>query len=152
MAIFNRYSKSGLWLLFLTTAFPIHLWTIILVLRDFAWVTERTNAWDAVGVAAYGMVFAFIESLFVFIIVVLLGLLLPKQWDERKRLSFLGLLIFTVVGNHGTAVFPIRFRNSCANYPILCCLQPPVETAVCKLSGTCVHNIDSASPSFYQKR
>ena len=96
MAIFKRYSKSGLWLLFLTTAFPIHLWTIILVLRDFAWVTERTNAWDAVGVAAYGMVFAFIESLFVLIIVVLLGLLLPKQWDERKRISFLGLLLFTV--------------------------------------------------------
>ena len=96
MAIFKRYSKSGLWLLFLTTAFPIHLWTIILALRDFSWVAERTNAWDAVGVAAYGMVFAFIESVFVFIIVVLLGFLLPKQWDERKRLAFLSLLVFIV--------------------------------------------------------
>jgi hypothetical protein len=80
----------------LTTAFPIHLWTIILVLRDFSWVAERTNAWDAVGVAAYGMVFAFIESVFVSIIVVLLGFLLPKQWEEKKRLAFLGLLIFIV--------------------------------------------------------
>lgn len=96
MAIFKRYSKSGLWLLFLTTAFPIHLWTIILFLRDFSWIAERTNAWDAVGVAAYGMVFAFIESVFVFIIVVLLGFLLPKQWDERKRLAFLSLLVFIV--------------------------------------------------------
>ena len=96
MAIFKRYSKSGLWLLFLTTAFPIHLWTIILVLRDFAWVAERTNAWDAVGVAAYGMVFAFIESLFVFAVVVLLGFLLSIQRDEGWRVAFLGLLIFIV--------------------------------------------------------
>ena len=96
MAIFKRYSKSGLWLLFLTTAFPIHLWTIILVLRDFSWVSERTNAWDAVGVAAYGMVFAFVESVIVFAVIVLLGFLLPLQWEENKRLSFLSLLIFIV--------------------------------------------------------
>ena len=96
MAIFNRYSRSGLWLLFLSTAFPIHLWTIILVLRDFSWVAERTNAWDAVGVAAYGMMFAFVESVFAFAIVVLVGFVLPKQWDEKKRISFLGLLVFLV--------------------------------------------------------
>lgn len=96
MAIFNRYSRSGLWLLFLTTAFPIHLWTIILVLRDFSWVAERTNAWDAVGVAAYGMLFAFIECVFVFAIVVLVGFVLPKQWGEKKRIAFLSLLVFLV--------------------------------------------------------
>ena len=96
MAIFNRYSRSGLWLLFLTAAFPIHLWTIILVIRDFSWVAERTNTWDAVGVAAYGLLFAFVESVFVFAIVVLLGFMLPKQWDETKRIACLSLLIFIV--------------------------------------------------------
>lgn len=96
MAIFNRYSRSGLWLLFLSIAFPIHLWTIILVFRDFSWVAERTNAWDAVGVAAYGMIFAFIESVFVFAIIVLVGFVLPKQWDENKRIAFLSLLVFLV--------------------------------------------------------
>jgi hypothetical protein len=96
LAIFNRYSKSGLWLLFLTTAFPIHLWTIILVLRDYSWVAERTNAWDAVGVAAYGMMFAFFESVFAFAIVTLVGFALPKQWDEKRRIAFLSLLVFLV--------------------------------------------------------
>lgn len=96
MAIFNRYSRSGLWLLFLSTAFPIHLWTIILVLRDFSWVAERTNAWDAVGVAAYGMIFAFIETVFVFAIIVLVGFFLPKQWEENKRIAFLSMLVFLV--------------------------------------------------------
>ena len=96
MAIFNRYSRSGLWLLFLSTAFPIHLWTIILVLRDFSWVAERTNAWDAVGVAAYGMIFAFIETIFVFAIIVLVGFFLPKQWEENKRIAFLSMIVFLV--------------------------------------------------------
>jgi len=77
-------------------AFPIHLWTIVLVLRDFSWVTERTNSWDAVGVAAYGMVFAFFESVVITIIVALLGYLLPKQWSENKRIALLGLLFFVV--------------------------------------------------------
>lgn len=96
MVIFNRYSWRGLWLLFLVTAFPIHLWTIILGLRDFSWVAERTNAWDAVGVVAYGMVFAFFESVIVFALVAVLGFLLPKQWKEDKRIAFMSLLILVV--------------------------------------------------------
>ena len=68
----------------------------MLVLRDFSWVTERTNAWDAVGVAAYGMVFAFFESVVITIIVALLGYFLPKQWNENKRIALLGLLFFVV--------------------------------------------------------
>ena len=83
-------------MLFLTVAFPIHLWTIILIFRDFSWIAERTNAWDAVGVAAYGLVFAFVESLFAFVIVVLFGFILPMQWEENKRIAFLSLLVFIV--------------------------------------------------------
>ena len=88
----ERYSKQELWSLFLTCAFPLHLWTLILAFRDISWVTERTNAWDAVGVASYGMVFAFVESLLVFVVVALLGLLLPKHWESNRRLAFLSLL------------------------------------------------------------
>jgi len=89
-----RYSKQDLWSLFLVTAFPIHVWTIILVLRDWSWVSERTNAWDAVGVASYGLFFAFIESVVVFPILVLLGLLIPGKWQEDKRLALLAVLYF----------------------------------------------------------
>jgi len=64
-----------------------------LVFRDISWLTERTNAWDAIGVASYGMVFAFIESVVIFLVVALLGLLMPKQWEYDRRIAFLGLLI-----------------------------------------------------------
>ena len=89
----QRYSKQGLWSLFLICAFPLHFWTLIMVFRDISWLTERTNAWDAIGVASYGMIFAFAESIVVFLVVVLLGLLTPKNWKDDQRIAFLALLI-----------------------------------------------------------
>ena len=74
-------------------AFPLHLWTIILAFRDFSWVTERTNAWDAVGVASYGLVFAFIESLVVFLAAILLGFLVSRKWSEDRRIALLSVLV-----------------------------------------------------------
>ena len=91
--ITQRYSRQGLWSLFLTCAFPLHFWTLILVFRDISWLTDRTNAWDSIGVASYGMIFAFTESLLIFLVAALLGFLTPKHWETDRRIAFLGLLI-----------------------------------------------------------
>jgi len=88
-----RYSRQGLWSLFLVCAFPLHVWTIILAFRDFSWVAERTQPWDALGVLAYALVFAFVESLVVFLAAILLGFLLPRRWEEGKRISLLSILV-----------------------------------------------------------
>jgi hypothetical protein len=90
----KRYSKQGLWALFLVCAFPLHVWTIILAFRDFSWVSERTNSWDAIGVVSYGLVFAFIESVLVFLAALLLGFLISKKWNEDRRLTLVGILVF----------------------------------------------------------
>lgn len=89
----KRYSRQGLWLLFLMCAFPLHVWTIILAFRDFSWVTERSNAWDAIGVISYGMVFALIESLVVFLVAILLGFLVSRHWEEGRRIALLSVLV-----------------------------------------------------------
>lgn len=89
----KRYSKKGLWSLFLISAFPLHIWTLVLALRDFSWVSVRTNSWDAIGVISYGLLFALIESIFVFLLAVLLGFLISKKWDETRRNSLLGMLV-----------------------------------------------------------
>jgi hypothetical protein len=89
----SYYTRSGLWSLFLICAFPIHLWTIILALRDFSWVAERTNTWDAVGEVSYGLVFAFLESAVIFLAVALLGFLIPRRWDGRRRIALLSVLV-----------------------------------------------------------
>lgn len=88
----QRYSKQGLWSLFLMCAFPLHFWTLILVFRDIQWMTERTNFWDALGVASYAMVFAFLESLLLFLILTLLGFLIPTQWTRETRIALLAVL------------------------------------------------------------
>ena len=91
--IMSQYSRQGLWTLFLMCAFPLHFWTLLLAFRDISWVSERTNIWDAIGVVSYGLFFAFLESVAIFVIVALLGLLLPKKWDLNRRISLLAFLI-----------------------------------------------------------
>jgi hypothetical protein len=87
------YTRQGLWSLFLMCAFPIHFWTLILAFRDFSWLIDRSNLWDAVGVASYGMIFAFAESLIVFLIAIILGLLVSKYWDPPHRTALLSSLV-----------------------------------------------------------
>lgn len=94
-SITNRYTKQGLWSLFLMCVFPFHLWTLILVFRDMSWIIKRTNVWDAIGNGSYAMIYAFIESLVIFCVLALLGLITPKQWDVNKRVAFMTVLLFT---------------------------------------------------------
>ena len=89
----QRYSRQGLRSLFLTCAFPLHFWALLMAFRDISWVAERTNLWDGVGVLAYGVVFALVESIVIFLVVAMLGLFTPAQWPSDRRVAFLGLLI-----------------------------------------------------------
>jgi hypothetical protein len=73
-------------------AFPLHVWTLILAFRDLSWLTERTNAWDAMGVMSYGLILALFESLVVFAVFLLLGLLVPRRWAEDRRIALLSIL------------------------------------------------------------
>jgi hypothetical protein len=91
--ITRRYTRLGLWSLFVICAFPQHVWAFVLALRDVSWVAERTNAWDAVGVVSYGLVFALVESLILFGVMVLLGYLVSGSWDADRRVSLLAVLV-----------------------------------------------------------
>jgi len=85
------YSKQDLRSLFLMCSFPLHFWTLLLTFRDTSWLIERSNLWDAIGVASYGLVFAFVESLLVFLIVAILGFIIPKHW-QSQRVALLSIL------------------------------------------------------------
>jgi len=87
----GRYTRQGLWSLFLMCALPLHAWTLILAFRDMGWLTERTNAWDAIGVLSYGLLLALIESALVFLAAALLGLLVPRRWEPERRIALLGV-------------------------------------------------------------
>jgi hypothetical protein len=70
-------------------------------------VAERTNMWDAIGVASYGLVFAFIESVVFFIAITLLGLGIPTTWQEDRRVALLCVLalLMTLWAIEGQAYF-----------------------------------------------
>jgi hypothetical protein len=87
------FSPPELWTLFLMAAFPTHVWTIVLILQDFSWIAERNNNWDALSVGAYGLVVAFIESLFVFALALVVSFLIPRKWEGKKRVAILTSLV-----------------------------------------------------------
>ena len=94
--ILGRYTRQGLWSLFLMCALPLHAWTLVLAFRDLSWLTDRTNSWDAIGVLCYGLLFAFVESVLVFLISALLGLITPRRWDSRRRVGFMSALVLVL--------------------------------------------------------
>jgi hypothetical protein len=94
--IVGRYTRQGLWSLFLMCALPLHAWTLILAFRDLSWLTDRTNAWDAVGVLCYGLLFAFLESVLVFVVASLLGFLTPPRWEPKRRIAVLSILVLVM--------------------------------------------------------
>ena len=73
-------------------AFPLHVWALLLSFRDVSWLSARTNLSDAIGVISYGMVFAFVETIFVFLIALLLGMFISSKWESQKRIALLGSL------------------------------------------------------------
>lgn len=115
MATFNAtlrfYSRQGLWSLFLMSALPLHIWTFILTFNDFSWVTERTDSWDAVGVMAYGLIFALVESVVIFFAFAILGLLISKKWGGKRRIALLSILV-TIVSLWAIAGHIYFFRES----------------------------------------
>lgn len=119
---FFPYTRRGLWKLFLAAVFPVHLWAIIIMLADVGWVAERTNAWDAVGYSAYVLGIALVESLALFIAIALLGLLLPRQWSQERKLAVLGgylLVIFLAIVVNQLNFFPIDSFTSWTQDQIL---------------------------------
>ena len=77
-------------------ALPLHAWTLILAFRDLSWLTDRTNAWDAVGVLCYGLLFAFLESVVVFLVASLLGFLTPPRWEPKRRIAVLSIVVLVM--------------------------------------------------------
>lgn len=84
--------------LFLVFAFPFHVWYFLMAFRDFQWVAERTELWDAVGLVAYALAFALVETIGFFLGMLLLGLLLSTKWQDDQRLVLIATLGMIIAG------------------------------------------------------
>ncbi len=80
-------SSQDLRLVFGGCAFVIHIWAIINLLDELpAWVM-RLTAYELMGAISYPLVFALLESLFVWAALIVLSMLLPKNWMRNHFLA-----------------------------------------------------------------
>ena len=63
---------------------------------DVEWVAERTTFGDAIGFIGYDLLFALIECLIAWVFLLLLNLLIPRQWDRQIRFPLLGSIILVI--------------------------------------------------------
>jgi len=86
------YPLKSVYHIFLLSAFPFHLWALLMIFRDFEWVAVRTNLWDAIGLASYALTFALIETVFFLFFLLLFGLLVPLKWETNLRIILIGTI------------------------------------------------------------
>jgi hypothetical protein len=88
-------STRDLVLVFSICAFPIYVWSILNMLHKVpAWV-KAFSIWDVIGIIAYTQAFTLIETLIVFLGLVLLGAVLPAKFLRDKFVAKAGILILS---------------------------------------------------------
>jgi hypothetical protein len=89
-------NRENLLLAFLVVLFPVHVWAIVnIFFKVPGWIVQM-SMWDVAGTAAYPLAFALLESVIVFIPVVILGLILPASLRGDKFLPLITALVLLV--------------------------------------------------------
>jgi hypothetical protein len=76
--------------------FPIHIWVTIVYLYNFPSLILKANIWQILGVLAYALVFAFIESLLLFGFLALAAAVFPRRLF-RERFVYLGTFLALLI-------------------------------------------------------
>lgn len=96
MAIFkNRFpTKQNIYYLLLACVFPIHVWSLINVMREIpAWVLRLSIA-EMFGVIAYAQLYALIDTLLIFLPLLLLSTILPASWFRNQFVAVGTAVVF----------------------------------------------------------
>ena len=106
MATFKqRFTIQGLTQIFVYCAFPVHVWALINMFRDIpSWLLYMPSG-EVLASVAYTLSFAFIETLVVLLIVLFIGMLIPKRWVVEKYLPLASALLAVL------AVMAIVFQH-----------------------------------------
>lgn len=72
---------------------PVFIWSIINMLKEIpAWIL-RMSTWDLVGAISYTQAFALIESIIVFLLILVLALILPERFFRNKFLTLTAMIV-----------------------------------------------------------
>lgn len=81
MSVRFGYTKNQAWKLFLVCAAPAHLWTIFSIINEAELISKR-NWWYYGGYSGYLLSITLIDSILLFLFVVLISFLFPKKWED----------------------------------------------------------------------
>lgn len=85
--------------IFAICAFPIHVWTVVTMFYQLGgWIIYRDIV-ELLSLISYLLLFAFVETLFIFIPIILLALILPKKIIKDNIIPLsLSVVIVAVLG------------------------------------------------------
>lgn len=96
MAIFRKRlpARRDVLLLFACCAVPVYSWTIVFFFRRLQGWLLYLKPWDIVGVFAYAQLSAFLESLVLLCVCIVLSLILPAQLFRRGFVAQGSVMVF----------------------------------------------------------
>lgn len=92
----QRFQKQYLIKIFLICSFPLHLWTIFLILRDFDWISKRSSIWGAISAGSYAMIYTLLDTLIFFVLINIMSLLIPWNFQKDKTFALTSLIALII--------------------------------------------------------
>ena len=89
MLNYGRLTKNGMKQLFLVCVAFIHFWAVLRFLDQLDWLQDL-GLWQMVGFFSYMVLLASLEAVLVWVLLMGIGILLPKSWTEDQIVLFLG--------------------------------------------------------------
>lgn len=99
MDIFKRRppNRAQLLAIVIICAIPIHIWSIIYVLREVpAWIL-RSTLWDTVGIIAYTQAFALLETAALVLLIATVAFLMPLALSRERLVGKVAIVFLIVV-------------------------------------------------------
>jgi len=79
----NLPTRAEWRLLYATTAIPVHLWAVLLFFYSLPAYLVRMNIWTMLGILAYVLALALLESLLVTAVLAVIALILPHRFFKQ---------------------------------------------------------------------
>jgi hypothetical protein len=87
-----------MFLVFAVCVIPVHVWLVINFLDQARGIAIRVSTWDFLGVIAYILTFALVESLVVFLAILLIAFILPSRIFRSKFVALSSIVILVATG------------------------------------------------------
>lgn len=112
MSLKFRFTRNEVLKLFMICAFPAHFWTIVVIILN-ADLIDKRNFWYYTGYSGYLLGMALLESILLFIFIIGLSFLFPKNWTGNTPLNIAGAiaLIIGFWGISNQLFFYIDFKS-----------------------------------------